>query len=439
MKYSKYPSYKDSGVEWLGEVPEEWSIKPFWTLYKRDKKTGYPNETLLSVYRDYGVIQKSSRDDNNNKASEDLSAYQLVSPSDLAMNKMKAWQGSLGVSEHKGIVSPAYFVFESLHNQYDQYLHHLMRSPRYIAGYLSISKGIRVNQWDLDPQCHSRMPIVLPSLQEQQTIVNYLDKATAKMDTLIEKQTRLIGLLKEKRQVVISTAVTRGLDSTVTMTDSGIEWLGKTPKYWTVNKIKNICYINDGNHGEEYPSEEDYTEPAFGIPFIRPGHIKNLQVVSVNMMHITKEKNTSMRKGNLQYMDILFTNRGEIGKVALIGKEHIGANLNSQIAYIRPDKTKIIAKYLAFSLISDTVRYMKDSISAGSVLTQFPIKDLNNIPVIYPDIQEQQEIVYYLDEKTTKIDSLITKATQAIDLLKEKRTTLISAAVTGKIDVREAA
>ena len=154
-KYHPYPKYKDSGVEWLEYIPNEWLTIPVGRLFSRIKRTGHSEKELLSVYRDYGVIPKSSRDDNNNKESDDLAPYQLVRPNDLVMNKMKAWLGSIAISEYEGIVSPAYFVYEPNNKLFElahpRYVHYLLRNPIYITQYMSRSKGIRVNQWDLDP------------------------------------------------------------------------------------------------------------------------------------------------------------------------------------------------------------------------------------------------------------------------------------------------
>ena len=244
MSLPRYPEYKDSGVAWLGEVPGHWAVRPLWTLFRRTKRTGYVDEELLSVYRDYGVIPKSSRDDNNNKPSDDLDPYQLVMPGDLAINKMKAWQGSVAISEYRGIVSPAYFVYEATHDESPRFLHYLMRSPRYITGYLSLSKGIRVNQWDLEPQYHSRMPVLIPPILEQQTIASFLDRETGKIDALISKQRRLVGLLAEKRQAVISHAVTKGLNPNATVKNSGIEWLGEVPGHWIVKRLRFVAEFN---------------------------------------------------------------------------------------------------------------------------------------------------------------------------------------------------
>lgn len=203
---------KDSGVEWLGEVPEHWEQKPIWSMFARTKRTNHPNELLLSVYRDYGVIPKNSRDDNHNRASEDLTPYQLVNPNDLVINKMKAWQGSIAISEHRGIVSPAYYIYEPKKPYYSKYIHHLIRSVYFIQSYKNFSKGIRVNQWDLEHDAFTHINLLLPPLTEQQKIVSFLDSETSRIDNLIAKQEKLIEKLKEYRSSIISHAVTGKID-----------------------------------------------------------------------------------------------------------------------------------------------------------------------------------------------------------------------------------
>ena len=186
-------------------IPPEWKSVPFWSLFRRRKQTGFIDEELLSVYRDHGIIPKASRDDNHNKASEDLSNYQLVTEGALVTNKMKAWQGSIGISRYRGIVSPAYYVYEPLSRENDQYLHYLLRSQPYTALYGRISKGIRVNQWDLEHEALRNIPIILPEVETQQAIANFLDRETARIDQLIEKKQRLVELLDERRKAFVST------------------------------------------------------------------------------------------------------------------------------------------------------------------------------------------------------------------------------------------
>lgn len=203
---------KYSGAEWLGMVPAHWDIKPFWAIYRPKKETGYPKETLLSVYRDHGVIEKNSRDDNKNRASEDLTSYQLVVKGDLVTNKMKAWQGSIAVSSLRGIVSPAYYVYRKVHCESDSFLHHLFRSAPYITGYRSVSKGIRVGQWDLDSEKFRLFPVLIPPKDEQQEIVDHIQRSTSQIDALMSKTDQSIEMLRERRMAVITAAVTGKID-----------------------------------------------------------------------------------------------------------------------------------------------------------------------------------------------------------------------------------
>lgn len=247
MQFKQYPSYKPSGVEWLGDVPEHWQQKPIWSLFKRIKRTNFPTERLLSVYRDYGVIPKDSRDDNHNRASEDLTPYQLVCANDLVINKMKAWQGSIAISELRGIVSPAYYIYQPKAEYHSKYIHFLIRSAYYIQSYKNYSKGIRVNQWDLESEAFTHIDLLLPSLDEQQKIVSFLDTETTRIDNLIAKQEKLIELLEEQRKSIISHAVTKGLNPNAPMKDSGVEWLGEVPNDWNFSRLDAVSKIVRGN------------------------------------------------------------------------------------------------------------------------------------------------------------------------------------------------
>ena len=272
-KYQSYSDYANPGTDWLGEIPSHWKTKRLGVLFSRKKETGFTDEELLSVYRDYGVIPKASREDNFNKPSDDLSPYQLVEPGDLVLNKMKTWQGSIAVSEHRGIVSPAYFTYRPGRHLYGttlcpKYVHYLVRSTLYIAQYLRLSKGIRVNQWDLDPDTFKTLELVIPPHDEQETVAAFLDHETAKIDRLIAKQERLIELLKEKRQAVISHAVTKGLNPDAPMKDSGVEWLGEVPAHWEVLKFSVATSIRNGQ-------VDPRTEPYSEYILIAPNHIES--------------------------------------------------------------------------------------------------------------------------------------------------------------------
>jgi type I restriction enzyme, S subunit len=203
---------KESGIEWLGRVPENWTSHRLGWLFRQQKRQGFPDREVLSVYRDYGVIRKDSRTDNFNKTPEDLSVYQLVDPGDLVVNKMTAWQGSLGVSRFEGITSPDYIVFVPCHAQVPEYLHLLLRSQSVVSTYLSISNGIRTAQWRLEPDAFLSLRVLLPPPYEQKAIAEFLGKTTAATYGLIGEAQAAISLLQERRTALISAAVTGKID-----------------------------------------------------------------------------------------------------------------------------------------------------------------------------------------------------------------------------------
>lgn len=202
---------KYSGVSWLGEVPNHWRIQRLWTLYDREKNVGYPEEQMLSVFRDYGVVPKNSRE-NLNKTAENRNIYQLVETGWLVCNRMKAWQGSVGISTYRGIVSGHYICFRPKHNESSRYLNYLFRSAPYIAGYRSISRGVRIGQAEIDNDDYRLLPVLLPTVAEQKAIIAYLDRETAEIDAAIADAREAIALSKERRAAVISAAVTGKID-----------------------------------------------------------------------------------------------------------------------------------------------------------------------------------------------------------------------------------
>ena len=205
----KTVAMKDSGVEWVGEIPEHWGVSAITNITIKVSIKNHPKEELLSVYRDYGVIIKSTRDDNHNKAGQNLSSYKLVEPGFLVINKMKAWQGSLGVSEFRGIVSPAYITCETDKKIVERsYLHHLLRCRNYINEYNRLSYGVRIDQWDMRYDDFKYVPVLLPPMEEQKVIADYLDTKTAHINHIIETTNVQIEKLKELRKTLINDAVT---------------------------------------------------------------------------------------------------------------------------------------------------------------------------------------------------------------------------------------
>lgn len=435
-KYQAYHEYKDSGVEWLGEAPVYWKTIPIGRLFRRIKRAEHTDKELLSVYRDYGVIPTSSRDDNNNKPSEDLSPYQLVEPNDLVMNKMKAWQGSIAISEYEGIVSPAYFVYQPLPKLFDvaypKYIHYLLRHPIYIAQYLRQSKGIRVNQWDLDPDEFQRIELLLPEKNEQIKIFQFLDHETARIDTLIEKQQQLIKLLKEKRQAVISHAVTKGLNPNAKMRDSGVEWLGEVPEHWEITPLKYICTFSGGGT----PSKENLSYWTGGdIPWVSPKDMKSFWLSDtqdkVTEKAVLESSTNFVENGAL----LMVVRSGILQRTIPIAISAVRVTLNQDMKALRFGE-QMSVEYAANFILGYESSLLLEWSKEGATVESIEQEYLSSGLFPVPPLEEQIKIVESLKEQMKVFQKLEDNAVRGIALLQERRTALISAAVTGKIDVR---
>lgn len=202
---------KASGIEWVGDIPSHWHLRRLWTLFDREKNVGHPDEQMLSVFRDHGVVPKDSMA-NLNQTAENRNIYQLVTPGWLVSNRMKAWQGSVGISTYRGIVSGHYICFRPKHNEHSPYLNYLFRSRTYTAGYNTISRGVRIGQAEIDNDEYRILPVLLPPLNEQRDIAEYLARETADIDAAIADAREAIALSKERRAAVVSAAVSGKID-----------------------------------------------------------------------------------------------------------------------------------------------------------------------------------------------------------------------------------
>jgi type I restriction enzyme S subunit len=343
---------------------------------------------------------------------------------------MKAWQGSVSISRIRGIVSPAYFTYCATHAEDQRFLNYLMRSQRYITGYLSLSKGIRVNQWDLEPQYHSRMPVLLPPRDEQRRIAELLDYETAKIDALVEEQQRLIELLKEKRQAVISQAVTKGLDPNVPMKDSGVEWLGKVPSHWAVKRLKQVSpRVTVGIVVE--PSKH-YAET--GVPALRSLNLRQDAIEPDGMVFITPEGHSLHSKSRLNTGDLVAVRSGQPGTTAVVPPDLDGCNCIDLLVIRQPADG--CSEYLSRFMNSDAARIQYTHGSGGAIQQHFNVEAAGNLVLAWPPLKEQLAITSAIARQLRQFDELIEDATSGMRLLGERRSALISAAVTGKIDVR---
>lgn len=418
----RYESYKDSGVQWLGEIPSHWEttqLRQFLTMYS---EKGHPERQLLSVTREQGVIVRDteSKEDNHNFIPDDLTGYKIVNKGDFVINKMKSWQGSYGVSEYDGIVSPAYFTCK-LTGIDKEFFTKSIRCRVYVSFFAQYSKGIRIGQWDLSPIAMKSIPFMLPPLTEQQAIVSYLDSKCAKIDTWLEKKAKEMELLAEMKQRVIADAVTRGLNPNVKMETTDIPWIPEVPEHWRFLRNKTFLKLTD----EKVGSRKDITL----LSLTKQGVI--IRDLSEGKGKFPKDFDTYLvvYPNNLVFclFDIDETPR-------TVGLVHNYGMLTGAYTNFQVDESIVVPEfvYLYYLQVDDVKGLrpyytgLRKTVKAGTFLQL-------RIPV--PPLSEQQAIVTYITERTAKIDKMIAKIRIEVLHLKEYKQRLISDVVTGQIKV----
>ena len=422
----RYESYKDSGVEWLGEVPSHWESFPLFVQAKISSITNHIDKELLSVYLDRGVVRFSDVDEKRtNVTSLDLSKYQLVRKGNLVLNNQQAWRGSVGVSSYEGIVSPAYLILE-LSNKFDpHYANYLFRNGSMVSHYLIASKGVGTIQRNLYWGNLRRTPIFIPPLSEQQKIAQFLDDKTAKIDQAVDLAEKQIALLKEHKQILIQNTVTRGLNPDVPLKDSGVEWIGQVPEHWEVKKLKNIAVIFNG--ATPSSNNQDYWDG--NIVWITPKDINNIKIITSSERKITQKGYENCGSYLVSPGNIVITTRAPIGKVAITDVE-LCTNQGCKSLVLNE---KINNVFLYYYLIVST-EYL-NSLGSGTTFMELSGTALGIVKVPLPAIQEQQKIADYLDKQTAKIDQAIALKTAHIEKLREYKSVLINDVVTGKVQV----
>ncbi len=420
---------KDSGIEWIGEIPEGWEVSQlkYATRWKSEK--GCPDAPVLSLYRDFGVVPKDSRDDNHNVTSLDTSNYKVVDIGDLVINKMKAWQGSMAVSDYRGIVSPAYHVCSITSNKVNKrYLHHLLRNPAYLPEYARLSTGMRIGQWDLGFDDFKNIPFLIPPLDEQAKIADYLDNGCASLDVILDKTRSSIEEYKKLKQTVITQAVTKGVRGEREMKDSGVEWIGEIPEEWNKCKLKNISIdIGDGLHGT--PKFDDSGE----VYFINGNNFSSEYVEpKFDTKKLCLEESLNYPKPELTEQTIMISLNGSYGKVCLY--RYFPMLLGKSAGYITL-LPSINRRYVRYYLSSTPAQIIMTLSLNGTTIPNLSLNTLYNFPTILPSASEQTEIADYLDAKCAEIDRLIAKKEQLAKELESYKKSLIYEVVTGKREI----
>jgi len=434
-----YPKMKDSGVPWLGEVPEHWEVRRLkYLLRERDVRSSEGTEQLLRVSQFTGVTERKRADggDEPDTRAESLVGYKRVEANDLVVNIMLAWNGSMGVSSFPGIASPAYCVYRFGTSAQPWYFHHLLRSPTYKARIKAVSTGVVESRLRLYTDDLYRLEALLPPLPEQAAIVRFLDHADRRIRRYIRAKQKLIKLLEEQKQAIIHRAVTRGLDPNVRLKPSGVEWLGDVPEHWDVRKLKRLARLNPSR--SESVKLRDSVDQATFLPMERISCDGEIDASLRLPIRDLWQGYTYFRRGDVLLAKI--TPCFENGKGACLTSlpTELGFGTTEFIVLragtlIRPDFLYQVTRLATFRSIG--VESMTGSAGQQRVSQEF----VANFQVPLPPLPEQAEIVEGLRMGILRIGSAITRAQSEISFLREYRTRLIADVVSGKLDVREAA
>jgi type I restriction enzyme S subunit len=434
MSLPRYPAYKDSGVAWLGEVPGHWGVRKIrWICEIKKRISGELGHDVLSITQQ--GIKVKDLESNDGQISMDYSKYQFVEVGDFAMNHMDLLTGYVDISNVLGVTSPDYRVFSIRDKKdcYDKYVLYLFQMGYRNKIFYAFGQGSsQLGRWRLPTEQFNDFFFPLPSVDEQQAIAAFLDRETEKIDALVAEQEKLIRLLREKRQAVISHAVTKGLNPEAKMKDFGVEWLGEVPEHWEVCSIKRMTLlITDGAHIS--PETEG---GVYG--FVSTKDISDIEIDFEGCLKTSPSSYEYLVRTGCQPSrgDVLFSKDGTIGRTVVV-REQREFVVASSLIIIRPDSAVLDSTFLHYLCQSFVVTQQVEGFVKGAGLPRLSIQNLLKVYGVFPQLSEQCAIASFLDNEIAKFDELTAEAQRGIELLKERRSALISAAVTGKIDVRK--
>jgi type I restriction enzyme S subunit len=439
-----YTEYKDSGIEWIGEIPEHWDVtKLKHSLSKlesgnRENDSNRLDNGIFSIGGEHiswdGKLKLYPPRYISKQYYDKLNGGKVLDK-DILLVKDGATIGKTtfvhNQSSQKFAVNEHVYILRTNKNTLPKYLFYFIMSK---IGQEQIQLQKRgAAQPGLNSGFSDIVMLSVPPFQEQQAIATFLDRETSRIDALVEKKQQFIELLEERRSALISHAVTKGLDPDVPMKDSGIEWIGEIPEHWDTIRIKHATYVK-GRIGWHGLRSDEFIDEG---PFLVTGTDFVNGIVNWNSCyHVSKDRYDQDPYIQLKENDLLITKDGTIGKVALVKGLKSEATLNSGIFVTRPLSNNYITDFMYWILNSEVFTAFFEYMSNGTTIQHLYQNVFNEFAFPIPPLQEQQAIANYLDRETSQIDNLIEKTEQSIEYLKEYRTALISSAVTGKIDVR---
>lgn len=439
-----YPEYRASGQNWIGTVPSHWGVLPNRAIFSEVKERNHPDEEMLSVTINRGVIRQKALLENSSKkdsSNKDKSAYKLVCPRDIAYNKMRAWQCAIGASDLRGIISPAYVVMRMRNaDNNHQYFHHLYRTPQFGKEAERWSYGITSDMWSLRPEHFKIINTPLPPPDEQAAIVRFLNHTNQRIERTIRAKRKVIALLNEQKQVIIHRAVTRGLDPNVRRKSSGIPWLGEIPESWeTLLFGRCISQIEQG--WSPVAAEGEIVENQWAVltlSSVRRGSFNPLAIKPVS------RKADIPKRFEVANGDFLLTRsntRDRVGDVCIAEDVRAKTIICDLIYRLNIRENLLDKRFLKYQLLAPLGRGQieKDARGSSGTMPKISQGHIKSWRILLPTLEEQRAIADHIDIETLQINKVIHRTEHEIDLLREYRTRLIADVVTGKLDVRKAA
>lgn len=419
---AEYSEYKDSGIPWIGKIPSHWKIKPIRSFLSQSKELNEDdNATLLTLSQYKGVNIRNGNEDSAISAAESLIGYNVVHKGQFVMNIMLAWNGSYGVSDYDGVISPAYAIFNFKDNVCKAYYHHLWRTRAYQDAFKTRSKGIVDSRLRLYPQYFLPFYTSIPPKNEQEAIVAYLDKVTADIDKAIAAKERIIASLEERRKIIITHAVTHGINPDAPMKDSGIDWLGEIPAHWDVKRFKNIAQVK----ANLVPPQRYYDYPQISPDCIEKGTGRLISYQTVKESGVISD-NHLFFKGQIVYSKI----RPNLNKLIIAPFDGLCS------ADMYPIETNENIIYLQYLMLSGIFVSQVSAVIAERVkMPKINKTELGEIRIPIPSGDEQTEIVNFLKSSLEPIEVAVSKERKLINLLRERKNIIINETVTGKVKV----
>jgi type I restriction enzyme S subunit len=432
MRLPRHERYKESGIAWLGKVPEHWGLNLGRRLFAEKREQSLESDEQLSATQKYGVIPQTlfmeMEDQKVVLALRGLDAFKHVEANDFIIS-LRSFQGGIEKSHYQGCVSTAYTVLRATDLIAPDYWKYLFKSDSYISVLRSVTDGIREGK-SISYDQFASVALPIPLLEEQEQIAKFLDREVAKIDALIDEQRRLIALLKEKRQAVISHTVTKGLNPSAPMKDSGVDWFDSIPSHWSIKRLGQISSIVRG--GSPRPAGDSrYFNGSF-VPWITVGEITKDAVMFLWETETMLTEEGAKLSRLIDSGTLVLTNSGATLGVPKILKITGCAN-DGVLAFLNLH-SEIDQKFL-FYFLNMLTEPLRERIKQGSGQPNLNTSIVGALPLPIPPLKEQKILVTHLEKLSASYASLEQQAFGLIDLLQERRSALISAAVTGKINV----